>query len=173
MQHIACNFITRSISQNVLLISTLRIRSLSTAAPISPVSRAIVYSTNGPPSSVLKVISYKLAPLTPKTVYLKFLAAPVNPSDVNTIEGTYPIEVKLRNLEKEGAENEQEDKVKYVGKGRKTEEENDNEDLVAVCGNEGVAEVIEVGSEVENIKKGQWVIMRRSGFGRSFILRKL
>jgi len=111
--------------------------------------------------------------LTPKTVYLKFLAAPVNTSDVNTIEGTYPIEVKLRNLEKEGAEVEQEDKVKYVGKGRKTEEENDNEDLVAVCGNEGVAEVIEVGSEVENIKKGQWVIMRRSGFGRSFILRKL
>ncbi|CAG8473569.1 8584_t:CDS:2 [Paraglomus occultum] len=161
MQHIARNFITRGISQNALLISALGVRSLSTAASSSPVSRAIVYSANGPASSVLKVVSYKLAPLTPKTVYLKFLAAPINPSDINTIEGSYPIQVKLRNLEKEGAEEEQHDKVKYVKKGRITEENG----LVAVCGNEGVAEVIEVGSEVKNIKKGEWVIMRRSGFG--------
>lgn len=39
-------------------------------------------------------------------------------------------------------------------------------DLPAVGGNEGVAQVIEVGSQVNSLKKGDWVIPKDAGLGK-------
>ncbi|XP_076827921.1 enoyl-[acyl-carrier-protein] reductase, mitochondrial isoform X2 [Brachyhypopomus gauderio] len=59
------------------------------------------------------------------------IAAPINPSDINMIQGTYAI----------------------------------LPDLPAVGGNEGLGQVIEVGSDVRTIKVGDWVIPRDAGLG--------
>lgn len=39
-------------------------------------------------------------------------------------------------------------------------------DLPAVGGNEGVGQVIEVGSQVNSLKTGDWVIPRDAGLGK-------
>ncbi|XP_030075311.1 enoyl-[acyl-carrier-protein] reductase, mitochondrial [Microcaecilia unicolor] len=59
------------------------------------------------------------------------LAAPINPSDINMVQGTYAI----------------------------------LPDLPAVGGNEGVGEVLEVGSHVTSLKPGDWVIPAGASFG--------
>ncbi|KAM3872820.1 LOW QUALITY PROTEIN: enoyl-[acyl-carrier-protein] reductase, mitochondrial-like [Diretmus argenteus] len=59
------------------------------------------------------------------------LAAPINPADINMIQGTYAV----------------------------------LPDLPAVGGNEGVAEVVEVGSQVKSLKTGDWVILKDAGLG--------
>nr|XP_014349630.1 PREDICTED: trans-2-enoyl-CoA reductase, mitochondrial isoform X2 [Latimeria chalumnae] len=59
------------------------------------------------------------------------MAAPVNPSDMNMIQGSYAILPSLP----------------------------------AVGGNEGVGEVLEVGSQVTLVKPGDWVIMADAGLG--------
>lgn len=43
-------------------------------------------------------------------------------------------------------------------------------DLPAVGGNEGVAEVVEVGSQVKSLKVGDWVIPRDAGVGKVHIV---
>ncbi|CAG8651965.1 9239_t:CDS:2, partial [Racocetra fulgida] len=78
-------------------------------------------------------VTYQLPPLTPTTLHIKFLASPINPSDINQIEGVYPAKPNFRTL----GEHEK----------------------IAVAGNEGVAQVIGVGDKVENIKVGDWVVM--------------
>lgn len=40
-------------------------------------------------------------------------------------------------------------------------------DLPAVGGNEGVAQVVEVGSKVKSLKLGDWVIPRDAGLGKN------
>lgn len=57
-------------------------------------------------------------------VVVKFLLAPVNPADINTIQGVYPIKPKLP----------------------------------GVPGNEGVAEVVAVGSQVKDLLVGDRVV---------------
>lgn len=53
---------------------------------------AVMYAEHGEPG---KVLEGKILPLPdtvgPDEVYLKLLAAPVNPADINMIEGTYPV----------------------------------------------------------------------------------
>ncbi|RHZ45394.1 hypothetical protein Glove_680g40 [Diversispora epigaea] len=112
---------------------------------IEPQAKAAVFNKHGDPQEVLKVMTYKLSPLTPSTLHLKFLAAPINPSDINQIEGVYPIKPLFRN-----------------SLGDKTFEDDQK---VAIGGNEGVAEVIAVGENIKDIKVGDWVIMNNSAFG--------
>ena len=71
---------------------------------------------------------------------MRFLASPVNPSDVNQIQGVYPAKPRFDTS---------------LG----------TTEPVAVGGNEGVAEVIATGAEVKTIQRGDWVIMARPGFG--------
>ncbi len=58
------------------------LRSASTA-----ISRAVCYSAKGPVGKVLGVREYALVDLSPESVLVRILAAPVNPADVNIIEG--------------------------------------------------------------------------------------
>lgn len=41
-------------------------------------------------------------------------------------------------------------------------------DIPAVGGNEGVAQIVEVGSKVKSIKLGDWVIPKDAGLGKNF-----
>lgn len=68
-------------------------------------------------------------------VRFKMLASPVNPADINQIQGVYPIKPALP----------------------------------AVGGNEGVAQVLEVGSQVRSVKPGDWIIPAQAGFGCFFL----
>ncbi|KAG0799116.1 hypothetical protein G6F22_003546 [Rhizopus arrhizus] len=101
-------------------------------------ARAMVFSDYGQPSKVLKMHSYRLAPLTSNTVHVKFLASPINPADVNMIQGAYPIKPTFQKL---------------------------GDQELAVGGNEGLAEVIAVGDDVNHLKVGDQVVMAKTGYG--------
>ncbi|XP_030015216.1 enoyl-[acyl-carrier-protein] reductase, mitochondrial-like [Sphaeramia orbicularis] len=93
--------------------------------------RALQYKKHGDPSQVVQLDDVDLHPMGAKDVLVKILAAPINPSDINMIQGTYAI----------------------------------LPDLPATGGNEGVAQVIEVGSQVTSLKTGDWVIPKDAGLG--------
>ncbi|KAM9353888.1 enoyl-[acyl-carrier-protein] reductase, mitochondrial [Symphorus nematophorus] len=92
---------------------------------------ALLYRKHGDPSQIVQLEDVDLPPMGAKDVLVKMLAAPINPSDINMIQGTYAI----------------------------------LPDLPAVGGNEGVARVVEVGSQVKSLKTGDWVIPKDAGLG--------
>ncbi|KAI9013035.1 hypothetical protein BC832DRAFT_589997 [Gaertneriomyces semiglobifer] len=61
-------------------------RNLSSSA-----SRALTYAQYGPPRNVLKFQELPVAAITPSSVAIRFIAAPINPADINQIQGTYPV----------------------------------------------------------------------------------
>ncbi|XP_010729915.3 enoyl-[acyl-carrier-protein] reductase, mitochondrial [Larimichthys crocea] len=93
--------------------------------------KALLYRKHGDPSQVVQLENIDLPTVGAKDVLVKMLAAPINPSDINMIQGTYAI----------------------------------LPDLPAVGGNEGVAQVVEVGSQVKSLKTGDWVIPKDAGLG--------
>ena len=58
-------------------------------------SKAAVYETHGNPAEVLRVVDLPLAQPAPNEVVVKMSAAPINPADLNSIEGKYPIKAPL------------------------------------------------------------------------------
>ncbi|CAA7038201.1 unnamed protein product [Microthlaspi erraticum] len=99
-----------------------RVRSLSTV--MSPPSKAIVYEQHGSPDSVTRVVDLPPVEVRDNDVCVKMIAAPINPSDINRIEGVYPVRPPVP----------------------------------AVGGYEGVGEVYAVGSRVNGLSPGDWVI---------------
>ncbi|XP_018818905.1 enoyl-[acyl-carrier-protein] reductase, mitochondrial [Juglans regia] len=67
----------------------IRVRAFS--ATMSPPSKAVVYDHHGPPDSVTRVIELPPVQVKENDVCVKMLAAPINPSDINRIEGVYPV----------------------------------------------------------------------------------
>ena len=54
--------------------------------------RAVTYAAHGAPSSVLKLATLPpLGAAKEGTVNVKFLMSPVNPADVNVVQGVYPV----------------------------------------------------------------------------------
>ncbi|KAJ7077920.1 hypothetical protein B0H15DRAFT_861416 [Mycena belliarum] len=114
-------------------------RSIS-ASSIRRVNRAVVYTENGDPSQVLSALTYDDLPPPPRdTLNIKFLLAPINPADINVIQGVYPAKPSLTSL----------------GEGRS----------VFVGGNEGLAEVVHVGDGVSGLSSGDWVVMTKPQAG--------
>lgn len=103
-------------------------------------ARALVYSKYGPPQDRLQLHSYSVPAACGSEILIRFLAAPINPSDINQIEGTYPTKPTF------GIE---------LG----------TTEPVAVGGNEGVAEVVSVGASVDGFTPGDLAIMRQPAFG--------
>ena len=94
----------------------------------------LVYEEFGEPSKVVKKkdLSDQIArPLEANQLLIAFKASPINPADINTIQGTYAVKPKLP----------------------------------AIGGNEGVAEVIGVSSDVTSVKVGDRVIPSSSASG--------
>ena len=61
--------------------------------PTSKLLRQLVFQEHGNPKAVLKIIKQSLPDLSPTQIHLKFLASPINPADINQIQGTYPISI--------------------------------------------------------------------------------
>lgn len=111
------------------------------------VNRAIVYSDNGDPSKVLTAIRYPSLPIpVPRTVNIRFILVPINPADLNVIEGVYPSKPSANTS------------LARSGKGSK-------DHPVFVAGNEGVARVTAVGNGVNTLKVHDWVVMAKSQIG--------
>ncbi|XP_040323073.1 enoyl-[acyl-carrier-protein] reductase, mitochondrial isoform X2 [Herpailurus yagouaroundi] len=111
-------------------------RRWSAAAPCSASAepsrvRALVYGHHGDPAKVVELKDLELAAVGGSDVHVRMLAAPINPSDINMIQGNYGLLPKLP----------------------------------AVGGNEGVGQVVAVGSSVTGVKPGDWVIPANAGLG--------
>jgi trans-2-enoyl-CoA reductase len=57
--------------------------------------KAAVYETHGNPVDVLRVVELPMPTPQPNEVVVKMQAAPINPADLNSIEGKYPIKQPL------------------------------------------------------------------------------
>ncbi|KAK6935966.1 Alcohol dehydrogenase-like, C-terminal [Dillenia turbinata] len=78
---------TSSFRAWVYRISTVR----SFSAIKSPPSKAVVYDQQGPPDSVTRIVELPPVEIKENDVCVKMLASPINPSDINRIEGVYPV----------------------------------------------------------------------------------
>jgi trans-2-enoyl-CoA reductase len=82
----------------------------------------------------------------PGTVNIKICLAPINPADLNAIEGVYPskhiLETRLN-----------------------TSGDASQDNPVYVPGNEAVAQVTQVANDVTGLKPGDWVIMGKAQLG--------
>jgi mitochondrial enoyl-[acyl-carrier protein] reductase / trans-2-enoyl-CoA reductase len=104
-------------------------------------AKSLVFSKFGEPSDVLHVHRHSISPTLPDgAVLLRALAVPVNPSDVNTIQGTYGVKPQFSPL---------------LG----------TPEPAAIPGNEGCFEVVSVGPGVKTLRRGDWTIPATTGFG--------
>uniref|UniRef100_A0A1J3IGM5 Enoyl-[acyl-carrier-protein] reductase, mitochondrial n=2 Tax=Noccaea caerulescens TaxID=107243 RepID=A0A1J3IGM5_NOCCA len=62
---------------------------------MSPPSKAIVYERHGSPDSVTRVVELPPVEIRENDVCVRMIAAPINPSDINQIEGVYPVRPSL------------------------------------------------------------------------------
>ncbi|XP_004251281.1 enoyl-[acyl-carrier-protein] reductase, mitochondrial [Solanum lycopersicum] len=65
------------------------------SAAISPPSKAVVYDQHGSPDVVTRVTELPPVEIKDNDVCVRMLAAPINPSDINRIEGVYPVRPPL------------------------------------------------------------------------------
>lgn len=106
------------------------------ASIVTKVNRAIIYQKTGDPSNVLRTATLPPLPAPkPKTVNIRYLLSPINPADINVIQGVYPAKPEPYDLDERGSE------------------------PVYIAGNEGLAEVRDIGQGVEGLKVGDWVVM--------------
>ncbi|PIN00708.1 Zn2+-binding dehydrogenase (nuclear receptor binding factor-1) [Handroanthus impetiginosus] len=61
------------------------------SSTMSPPSKAVVYDEQGPPDTVCKVKELPPVPIKEQDACVRMLASPINPSDINRIEGVYPV----------------------------------------------------------------------------------
>lgn len=105
-------------------------------------AQAVVFSDHGEPKDVLFTHSYEIDEnnLGANDIVVRTLGAPVNPSDINQIQGVYP---------------SQPEKTTALG----------TEKPLAVGGNEGLFEVLNVGSGVKDLQPGDWAVPTTVNFG--------
>lgn len=103
-------------------------------------AKALVYPKHGSPADVLTLHTYSISPPHSKLLTLRTLAAPLNPADINQIQGIYPTAPPF---------------TSDLGTAQPS----------AVPGNEACFEVLSAGSGCKDVKKGDWVIPRRTGLG--------
>lgn len=97
----------------------------------------MIYSEHGDPLKVLRSVKFNVPEPGTGQVVVQLLAAPVNPSDLLQIDGTYPLRPP---------------KTKDF----------DPSTPSAVGGIEGVFKVVKVGGDVSSCKEGDWVIHQKA-----------
>ena len=106
-------------------------------------TRAIVYESNGDPTSVLSVVTYPSHPRPAgSSVTVRHLLSPIHPSDINAVEGVYPYQPGARQLNVNGQER-----------------------TLHIPGKEGLGEIMDVGESVKGLKEGDWVVFVKSQSG--------
>ncbi|KAF4124696.1 mitochondrial enoyl-[acyl-carrier protein] reductase / trans-2-enoyl-CoA reductase [Geosmithia morbida] len=97
-------------------------------------AKALVFSKYGEPGDVLQLHKHSISPSLPSSsVLVRTLAAPINPADINTVQGTYGAKPAFTSL---------------IGTAEPS----------ALPGNEGVLEVVSTGGADTGLSKGDWVI---------------
>lgn len=92
-------------------------------------------------NTVSSLHTHSISPSIPSSaVLVRILAAPMNPADINLIQGTYGTKPKFDTI---------------LGTAEPS----------SVPGNEACLEVVSVGSSVKGLQKGDWCIPARTGFG--------
>ncbi|KAI9501160.1 mitochondrial trans-2-enoyl-CoA reductase [Coemansia spiralis] len=102
-------------------------------------AQSAVYTETGEPSQVLRVVEHEVPnadELGDTQAVVRMLASPINPSDLNQIEGAYPVRAPFS--------------TRITG------------ELSAVGGNEAVGEVLYAGAG-SGLQIGSWVIPQRAG----------
>ncbi|KAJ2666233.1 mitochondrial 2-enoyl thioester reductase [Coemansia sp. RSA 1199] len=127
-----------TVSSSVFRVAARRAQNLGQVRGIQAL--AAVYTETGDPQSVLRVVRHDLPPMLDNQVMVQMLAAPVNPSDLNQIEGTYPVRGTSNQISSNGTSFQ-----------------------ACVGGNEGVGRVAQVGQNVDNVQVGDWVVPQRAG----------
>ncbi|XP_012538713.2 enoyl-[acyl-carrier-protein] reductase, mitochondrial isoform X1 [Monomorium pharaonis] len=121
--------LTLSISRTVRSNLT-SVRKMSAAVNTGCV-KSLLYKEYGDPVEVLQVTTQTIEQPAGNEVTVKWLLSPVNPADINTIQGKYP----------------------------------SRPSLPAVPGNEGVGEIVAVGSSVQDLRVGDRVVPNGPNFG--------
>ncbi|EMC92751.1 hypothetical protein BAUCODRAFT_151162 [Baudoinia panamericana UAMH 10762] len=103
-------------------------------------AKVLAIQSLGEPKDVLHLHGHSISPPHGDLLTVRFLASPINPADINQIQGVYPTKPTFTTA---------------LG----------TSDPIAVGGNEGVAEIIAAGSGVKGMQKGDWGIMKKQGFG--------
>src|SRR5687767_6353571 len=57
--------------------------------------KAAIYETHGNPAEVLRIVDQSWPHPAPNEVVVSMTAAPINPADLNSIEGKYPVRPPL------------------------------------------------------------------------------
>ena len=103
-------------------------------------AKCLAFDKFGEPKDVLRLHSHSISPPHGDLLTIRFLASPINPADINQIQGVYPTKPTW---------------TTSLG----------TSEPIAVGGNEGLAEVTATGGNVKDAQKGDWVILKRQGFG--------
>ncbi|MCJ1414167.1 mitochondrial 2-enoyl thioester reductase [Xylographa parallela] len=103
-------------------------------------AKSLIYTKHGEPKDVLSLHTHSLSPPHSTLLTLRTLAAPLNPADINQIQGTYPSLPPFTSL---------------LG----------TPSPAAVPGNEACFEVLAAGSGATSVRKGDWVIAKHTGLG--------
>lgn len=103
-------------------------------------AKALIFSKHGEPQDVLRLHTHSISPAHSNLVTIRFLTSPINPADINQIQGLYPSKPTF---------------TTSLG----------TPEPVAVGGNEGVAEVVGTGEKIKGLKKGDWVVVKKQSFG--------
>ncbi|KAK2854759.1 hypothetical protein Q7C36_006628 [Tachysurus vachellii] len=77
------------LSGGTTVLQGITSRSYSSTGPAVTESTALVYRRHGDPSQVVQLETRKLPELEAKSVLVKILASPINPADINMIQGTW------------------------------------------------------------------------------------
>ncbi|KAL8792021.1 MAG: hypothetical protein Q9195_005362 [Heterodermia aff. obscurata] len=141
---LASRVVTESPRTTPSFFSEFTLRALDCRRPISTYgytqAKALVYPKNGSIPDVLNLHTHSISPPHSTLLTLRTLSAPLNPADINQIQGTYPTAPPFT-----------------TSLGTPTPH--------AVPGNEACFEVLSAGSNAKSVKKGDWVIPRATGLG--------
>lgn len=126
------------------LVSAVRNTTQSFRAMSTVKAHTIIYNSYGEPKDQLKSHSFDISldSLKPDEVVLQTVACPINPSDINQIQGVYPSRPEISIDALPGLQ-----------------------EPAAPCGNEGLFKVIALGSSVTGFEKGDWCIPATVNFG--------
>lgn len=117
------------------MLAARRLFSTSARIMANLKQRGVYYESHGDPKSVLSAITLPaLQQPSASGINIKVLLAPINPSDINAVQGVYPLKPSPTEVD---------------GK------------TVYIPGNEGLGEVQDVGPDVKGLSKGDWVIFAK------------
>ncbi|XP_067627556.1 enoyl-[acyl-carrier-protein] reductase, mitochondrial [Eurosta solidaginis] len=71
------------------------LNSFHFARTMGIIVKSLKYSKHGEPAEVMEIVEEQLQQPKEKEVLVKILAAPINPADINTIQGKYPVKPKF------------------------------------------------------------------------------